>query len=131
MPSPGEIVASLVCIAMPAETRITGLDDEQRIVLRRGSMVRVGGRKGVDVVVRAPSIVASQASLVVIQVDDAGTCRVRNSGHNFDVCVNDDEQPVSAPRVLDDGDVIEPYLFGKPLGLRFRFERTRTAPRHP
>jgi hypothetical protein len=123
MPSPGDIVASLVCIAMPAGTCITGLDDEQRIPLRRGSMVRIGGRKAVEVVVRGPNIVVSQASLVVIQIDDAGTCRVRDSGHNFEVCVNDEAHPVSAPRALDDGDLIEPYLFGEPLGLRFRFQR--------
>lgn len=129
MPSPGEVVASLVCLAMPAGTRITGLDNELRIALRRDSTVRIGGRKGVEVVVRGPNIVVSQASLVVIRIDDDGTCRVRDSGHNFDVCVNDEGQPVAAARVLDDGDVIEPYLFGEPLGLRFRFERTR--PCHP
>jgi hypothetical protein len=122
MEAPGRIVASLVCIAMPPDTRVSGLDDEQRIGLRAGTMVRVGGLSRSDVVVRGPSIVVSQASLVLIQIDDAGTCRVRDSGHNFEVCVNDGAA-IEGPRVLADGDVIEPDLFGEPLGLRFRFER--------
>jgi hypothetical protein len=122
---PGEVVASLACVAQPEATRITGLDDQQRVALRAGTIVRIGGRKGVDVVVRGPNIVVSQASLIVIRIDEAGSCRAQDSGHNFRVRVNDEE--VAKPRVLAHGDIIEPWLFDKPLGLRFRFVSQRFA----
>lgn len=117
----GVVVGSLRCIAMPPDTRITGVDDQQRVALRAGTWLRVGAlERRHDVVVRSPGIPNSQASLLIIMIDDDGRCRARDSGHNFRIRVNDQE--VSAPRALAEGDVIETCLFDKPLGLRFRFE---------
>jgi len=116
----GDIAGSLQCVAMPPETRTTGLDHELRVALHAGTWLKVGAlERRHDVIVRSPNIPGSQASLLIIMIDDDGRCRARDSGHNFRVRVNDQE--VSTPRVLADGDIIETCLFDKPLGLRFRF----------
>ena len=114
------VVGSLVCVAMPPDTRITGLDGDLRIPLRAGTWLRIGAvAKRHDVVVRTPTIPTSQASLIIIVVDDDGGCHARDSGHNFTVRVNDHEVPRTY--ALVHGDIIEPCL-DEPLGLRFRFE---------
>ncbi|HTL36416.1 MAG TPA: hypothetical protein VL326_24960 [Kofleriaceae bacterium] len=117
----GDIVGSLVCVAMASDTRVIGLDDQRRVALRAGTWFKIGAvERRHDVVVRGVSIPASQASHIIIMIDDDGRCRARDSGHNFRVRVNDHE--VSTPRVLVDGDILESYLFDTPLGVRFRFE---------
>ena len=116
----GDVVGSLVCVAMPPETRIRGLDAELRVELRAGTWLRVGALdKRHEVVVRSPNIPTSQASLLIIMVEDDGRCRARDSGHNFTFRVNDHEV---SKHVLVHGDIIEVCLFDTPLGLRFRFE---------
>jgi len=117
----GDIVGSLQCVAMPSDTRTKGLDGELRVALRAGTWLKVGALdRRHDVVVRSASIPTSQASLLIIMIDDDGRRRARDSGHNFRIRVND--QDVSKPHVLKHGDIIETFLFDEPLGLRFRFE---------
>lgn len=116
-----DVVGSLVCVAMPSDTRTAGLDGELRVALRAGTWLRIGMlERRHDVVVRSASIPSSQASLLIIMVDADGRCRARDSGHNFRIRVNDEE--VATPRMLAHGDIIETCLLTRPLGLRFRFE---------
>jgi hypothetical protein len=116
-----DIAGSLVCIAMPSDSRVTGLDADLRVALRAGTWLRVGSlEKRHQVTVRSASIPSSQASLLIVMVEADGRCRARDSGHNFRIRVNDQE--VSSPRVLAPGDIIETYIFDEPLGLRFRFD---------
>jgi hypothetical protein len=116
----GDIVGSLVCVAMPPETRTQGLDGNLRIALRAGTVVRIGHLSTAEVTVRSPHIAPSQASLIRVHIEADGRCRARDSGHNFTIRVNN--EIVNTPRVLSDGDVIEACLLDEPLGLRFRFE---------
>jgi hypothetical protein len=126
----GALAGSLVCIAMPPETRTSGLDEQLRFALHADTWVRIGAmERRHDVLVRSPHIPGSQASLIVITIDADGRCRARDSGHNFRVLVNGrDARDYSPPHMLVDGDVLEACFFDKPLGLRFRFESTTPPP---